>query len=339
VTIHLPGWPTTPTRTGAAAGHDGYLHEAVCYDSDEHLLAVTVPFLLGGVAAGEPTVVALGERASALVRDALPDPGAVTFLTGGEMYARPAGAIRAYRKMLARYTGEGAGQIRIIGELGPAVTGPVWDSWARYESAINHAYDEFPLWGMCAYDVRVTPAAVLDDVARTHPRTALPGDRHVPSPAFVDPAVFLADRRPVPPDPVQHGTPLIDLIDPTPMAARRAVRDHAHAGLSPADREDLLVAVSEIVTNARRHGRGPVLLRLWAGADRTVVTVTDQGDGPGNPYAGLLPAHSGSPITANGGLGLWITHQACDHVTMGRAPDGFTVRLTAGVAGRPPGTP
>ena len=37
-------------RTGAAAGHVGYFHEAVCYDSDEHLLGVVVPFLLDGVA-------------------------------------------------------------------------------------------------------------------------------------------------------------------------------------------------------------------------------------------------------------------------------------------------
>jgi len=44
-------------RTGAAAGHTGYYHEAVCYGSDDDLLAVTLPFLLGGVAAGEPTVV------------------------------------------------------------------------------------------------------------------------------------------------------------------------------------------------------------------------------------------------------------------------------------------
>jgi anti-sigma regulatory factor (Ser/Thr protein kinase) len=121
------------------------------------------------------------------------------------------------------------------------------------------------------------------------------------------------------------------------VTARQAVRDLAHTGLSPADREDLLVAVSEIVTNAQRHGRGPVLMRLWTGPGRTVVTVTDQGDGPRNPYAGLLPAHRGSPISANGGLGLWITYQTCEHVTMGQEPDGFTVRLTAGMAGAEPG--
>lgn len=158
-------------RTGAAAGHNGYFHEAVYYASDEELLAVVVPFLRGGVAAGEPTVVALGEQHAALVRAALPatDAGRVVFHPGGDMYARPASAIRAYRAMLADHTAAEAEQIRIIGELPPSELGATWDWWARYESAINHAYDEFPLWSMCAYDTRTTPAHVLADVARTHP--------------------------------------------------------------------------------------------------------------------------------------------------------------------------
>ena len=35
-------------RTGAAAGHRGYLHEALCYSTDEEFLAVVVPFLTEG---------------------------------------------------------------------------------------------------------------------------------------------------------------------------------------------------------------------------------------------------------------------------------------------------
>jgi hypothetical protein len=50
----------------------------------------------------------------------------------------------------------------------PGVGAP-WDGWARYEAAVNRAYAEFPLWGLCAYDTRITPGPVLDDVARTHP--------------------------------------------------------------------------------------------------------------------------------------------------------------------------
>ncbi|MCW3839062.1 sensor histidine kinase [Micromonospora yasonensis] len=313
-------------RTGAAAGHVGYYHEAVCYDSEEHLLAVVVPFLLAGVEAGEPTLVGLGEHNAELVRRALPADSGVAFLPGGDLYARPAAAIRAYRTLLAGHVAEGAEQIRIVGELPAAVLGATWDWWARYESAINHAYDDFPLWSMCAYDTRTTAPQVLADVARTHPRTARPDGSHVPTGCYTEPASYLAERRPVRLDPVQRAAPVLELTDPTPAEARAAVRA-ADRGQLPADEvEDLMVAVSEIVTNALRHGDGPARIRLWSGPDRIVVTVHDRGAGPKDPYAGLLPAGNG----ASGGLGLWISHQSCNHVALHQDDGGFTVRLTAG---------
>ncbi|NES31578.1 sensor histidine kinase [Micromonospora terminaliae] len=313
-------------RTGAAAGHVGYYHEAILYDSDEHLLAVVLPFLLGGVEAGEPTVVGLGERNADLVRRALPAGAGVTFLPGADLYARPTAAIRAYRKLLGSYVAEGARQIRIVGELPPAALGATWDWWARYESAINHAYDDFPLWSMCAYDVRDSPSRVLADVVRTHPRVALPDGSHKPTDAYTEPAAYLAEPRPMLPDPLQRTGPAVELVDPAPAEARDAVRA-AHRGQLPADHlDDLVVSVSEVVSNALRHGVPPVRMRLWSAPDRMVVTVQDRGPGPADPYAGLLPAGNG----AAGGLGLWISHQSCNHVALHRDTDGFTIRLTAG---------
>ncbi|WP_238014408.1 anti-sigma factor RsbA family regulatory protein [Dactylosporangium sp. AC04546] len=305
-------------RTGAAAGHTGYFHEAIRYDSDEHLLAVVVPFLIGGVAAGEPTIVALGERNAGLVREALPAGCPVTFMSGGEVYARPAGAIRAYRRLLAELA-EDNGQIRIVGELPPEALGATWDWWARYESAINHAYDEFPLWSMCAYNERTTAPAVLADVARTHPRTARPDGRHEPNPQYTEPTEFLLERRPPVADPIQAGPPVAELVGPTPAEAREAVRARRLGDL-----DDLALAVSEVVTNAHMYGRAPVRMRIWAGAGRVVVTVADGGPGPAYPFAGLLPAGGDD---ASAGFGLWIAHQTCDHVSLYRSAEGFTVRL------------
>ncbi|GAA1756293.1 sensor histidine kinase [Luedemannella helvata] len=312
-------------RSGIAAGHTGYFHEAVYYRCADELLAVAVPFLLGGVAAGEPTMVALGEEHAGLVREATGGNPGITYLAGGEMYARPASAIRAYRALLAGHVAAGAGQIRIIGELSPWMFGRTWDWWSRYESAINHAYDDFPLWSMCAYHAEQTPEHVLREVARTHPWVAEPGG-HRPSPSYTEPAAFLMESRPPADDPIQRGRPVVELTDPLPASARQAVVA-ADPGTLPAGAVDnLVVAVSEIVTNAIAYGQAPVRLRLWAGADRIVVTVSDQGPGPKDPYAGLLPRSDGEP----GGLGLWLTHQLCDHVTLDRRDTGFAIRLTAG---------
>ncbi|MEU7712334.1 anti-sigma factor RsbA family regulatory protein [Micromonospora chalcea] len=313
-------------RTGAASGHVGYFHEAFLYDSDEELLAVAVPFLLDGLAAGEPTAVNLDEPNAELVRRALPAGADVTFLPVGDLYARPSVALRAYRERLASYMAEGAAQIRVVGELPPVVLGATWDWWARYESAINHAYDDFPLWSICAYDRRSTPARVLADVARTHPRVARPDGGHETVDLYTDPMSYLTEPRPAPLDPVQRTAPLVDLVDPTPARARAEVRA-ADNGLLPPDSADgLVIAVSEVVSNALRHGEPPVRMRLWRAPDRIVVTVHDRGPGPKDPYAGLLPVGDGS----DGGLGLWISHQSCDHVTHHRDASGFTIRLTAG---------
>jgi anti-sigma regulatory factor (Ser/Thr protein kinase) len=319
-------------RTGAAAGHKGYFHEAAYYASDTDLLAIVVPFLLDGVAAGEPTVVAMGDEHAKLLRTALrpEDADRLIFRAGGDMYARPASAIRAYRTMLADFTADGAQQIRIIGELPPTELGVMWDWWARYESAINHAYDEFPLWSMCAYDTTTTPAGVLADVARTHPRAAEPGDRHLPSADYAEPPQFLGRPAKVLLDPLQLTEPAANLTNPTPADARTAVsnlNDTVPSGVLSADElDDLRLALTEALSNGLQHGVAPVTLRCWAAPDRIVVTVSDRGSGPTDPFAGLQAgAHA-----PNGGVGLWLTYQLCDHVAMYRTDDGFTLRMIVG---------
>jgi anti-sigma regulatory factor (Ser/Thr protein kinase) len=310
-------------RTGVPAGHTGYYHEAIRYGSDDDLLAVVVPFLLDGVAAGEPTVVSLGESNTALVREAIGADVPVIYQSGGEVYARPAGAIRAYRDLFAEFTAQGAPQIRVVGELPPAVLGATWDWWARYESAINDAYDEFPLWSMCAYDERITPPEVMADVARTHPHFA-GADR--PGVAYVEPDQFLRHLRPPAPDPLQQTPPAVELTDPIPARARAALSQVSDGLLTPDALGDLRIAVTETVTNALSHGTPPIVVRIWPGPDRVVVTVTDQGKGPADPFAGLRAA----PHAPTGGLGLWLTHQLCDHVAMSVDADGFTVRMISG---------
>jgi anti-sigma regulatory factor (Ser/Thr protein kinase) len=313
-------------RSGAATGHQGYFHEAVCYSSDDDLLAVVVPFLTGGVDAGEPTVVALTEKNTATVRAALPESAGITFVADDDVYSRPAAAIRSYRALMTSYLARGAPQIRILGEVPAAALGVTWDAWARYESAINLAYDDFPLWSLCAYDTRVTPAAALADVARTHPRSATTDGRHLWSDAYTDPVAYLSEDRTVVADPLQRTAPAAELTDPLPVAARHAIRAADPGRIAPDEVEDLVIAVSEVVTNAIRHGRPPVVVRIWPGADRMVVTVTDGGAGPQDPFAGLVPGSGAAP----GGRGLWITHLSCNHVTASRTRDTFTVRLTAG---------
>ncbi|KAA9155417.1 sensor histidine kinase [Amycolatopsis acidicola] len=310
--------------TGAAANHAGFRHEAMCYGSDEELVNVLVPFLLAGSEAGEPTLVSLGEHASAVVREALPPGAAVAFLDGGGVYARPATVIKMYRQLLAEHVAAGARRIRVCGEIPFAPR--AWDWWARYEAVVGEAYGEFPLWAVCAYDTRTTPRPVLDDVARTHSLLAAGSGEYRASASFAPEAV-LRERRAPEPDSLQYGPPVFELHDPSVMAVRRALAENHGEVLSGSGLADFQVAVSEVVTNAIEHGRPPVSVRMWRGAGRLVVTVTDRGDGPAELAAGLLPA----PKAPLGGLGLWMAYQLCDHVTFGPGlGGGFSIRLTAG---------
>jgi hypothetical protein len=319
--------PAPPTRTGAAAGHRGFFHEAAFHSTPAELLAIVLPFLLGGVAAGEPTVVVAGDAQAALIADALPADTKVDFVPAGTLYTRPAVAVREFRSLLAGHVEAGGGQVRVVGEVPPAAFGPGWDAWARYESAINDLLGEFPLWSLCVYDRLRTPARVLGDVTRAHPRSAAPGDQHLPHASYLPPPAFLSMIRSRPPADDGLPAPHLELHGPSPAEARRAVHTVDGGRLGPDALDDLAVAVSETVTNAHRHGLAPITVRAWALPDRTVVAVTNAGPGPADPYAGLLPTGDG----AHGGLGLWVTHQCCDQVTDRHDPDGYTVTMTMNV--------
>lgn len=314
-------------RSGAAAGHPGFFHETTFYDSEEKFLGVIVPFFTEGLAAGEPVLSAFAPADQDLVRGVFGTGSGIRFLDGDAQYTRPAAALRAYRAMFGEYVTQGAHQIRVAGAVPHPGVGVPWDWWARYEAASNHAYHDFPVWAICAYDTRTTPAAVVAEVRRTHPHVA-DGGAHAGNPAFEDPAEFLRARSDTWRDPLEQGSPELELTGPTTAETRAAVTAIAASReLGTEDLNGLLVAVSEAVTNAMIHGQDPIRVRIWPAPRRIVVTVTDAGDGPREPYAGLLPADRPK---GNGGRGLWISHQVCSFVGLSRAPDGFTIRLIAG---------
>ncbi|XVU28315.1 anti-sigma factor RsbA family regulatory protein [Actinoplanes sp. CA-054009] len=316
-------------RSGAAAGHQGCFHEAAFYDSDQAFLDVVVPFLVGGLEAGEPVVASFSRHHRALVTEALGPGNGIRHVDTELQYARPASAIDRYRRMLRGYGNAGPGQVRLTGEVPHPGVGVPWEWWARYEAAVNRAFEDFPVWGLCPYDTRIIPDQVLEDVRRTHPYVA-EGAEHAVNPGFVAPETFLAGRRAAWRDPLENGPPVATFHDPFPAQVRAAItRVGRSTSLPENDVRGLVLGASEAVSNAILHGAPPVTVRLWAAPERMVVAVTDTGDGPDAPFVGLFPT---SAAAARGGLGLWLAFQACGLVTLGHGPDGFTIRLVAGRA-------
>jgi anti-sigma regulatory factor (Ser/Thr protein kinase) len=302
------------------------------YGSDDELVAGALPFLREGTEAGEATVLGVGGREQRLILDAMDDTGGVMPLPWDEVYASPFVALEANHRVVNDLLGSGAPRVRVLGAV-PAVGTPAeWDGWARYEAAINHFHESLGVWSMCPYDTRRTPDHVLADVERTHTHLTGAALDRAENPSYVEPEAFLAERAGRGGDPLEAEAPHAAERDPSPGEARRMVAAlAATTDLDAARVSRLLLAVSEVVTNARLHGAGPVDVRGWAGDDRVVVTVRDRGPGPGDPFVGFLPRRD-----RPGGLGLWMAHQACSRVAFLHEDDGFTVRLTAEVPGDRP---
>ena len=83
-------------------------------------------------------------------------------------------------------------------------------------------------------------------------------------------------------------------------------------------RNDLLLVVSELVTNAERHSHGPYLLELEGTDRRVTVTVYDSST--------TLPRRFERDPGRLGGHGMEIVHALCDRLSAERVPVGKRVR-------------
>jgi anti-sigma regulatory factor (Ser/Thr protein kinase) len=311
-------------RTGAACGEVGHFHEAGFYGSDAEFRALIVPFAEEGIAAGEPVILGYDDRKNALLRSWLTDPSAADFITDTGLYAKPAGAIATYRRLFEFHVAMGAGQIRIAGDVPHPGNGRRFEGWDRYEAAVNTVWHDFPVWGLCLYDITTTPPAVLDVVERTHPRIVSPSGQRRENSRYQDTRMF--EGLPYETDPLEAFPPVAQLVNRPAADARSALVRIAGGRVPGPIVQDLLIGVTEALTNAQCYGGPPATVRIWAADDRIVVTIHDTGSGPADRLAGLIPMPSNA-LDRHLGMGLWVMHQLDIEVALRRTGDGFTVRL------------
>ena len=191
--------------SGSSSRLPGQVHEAGFYGSDAEFRALIVPFAEEGIAAGQPVILGYDQRKSGLLRSWLGDPAGVTFINDTSLYATPASAIAAYRKLFARHVAAGAAQIRIAGDVPHEGNGGSFEGWDRYESAVNTVWDDFPVRSRCLYDISTAAPQVLESALRTHPCIVQPSGTRRLSDRYQDPAAF--EPLPPLPDPVEQSAP------------------------------------------------------------------------------------------------------------------------------------
>jgi anti-sigma regulatory factor (Ser/Thr protein kinase) len=311
---------------GVSAAGFGNVHEAGFYSSDDDFLTLIVPFVEEGVDAGEAIIIGYDERKAHLLRGRLRNPSAVTFSTDTALYATPAGAIAAFRRLFTQHAAGSAAPIRIAGDVPHPGNGGRFHGWDRYESAANTVWDDFPVHSRCLYDATTISIQVRDVVERSHPHLLTANGLRAENPRYEDPARFKRMSAVV--DPIEWSTPVVELHNPTPAQARDAVKQVAAGRLDEVTFTDLVLGVSEAADNAQVHGQSPTRVRIWTGSDRVLVHIRDSGHGPLNPLAGLVPVHS----AVSAGLGLWLIHQLNLDVDLLPDNDGYTVRMVARTA-------
>lgn len=312
--------------TALAPDAGDLVHAVSFYGSDREWLDVCVPFCEDGLADGEPVVAILSPHHAGLLQTTLAEPDRVMFVPREAQYVNPPRALRALRDQVADHP-PGATPVRLLGEP-PAPDGLACDSWIRYEAAINHVVGDRSARGLCLYAAGELSPKVQAELHRAHPMVVTPDGGPRPNADYRPPGVLAADRLVTASDPLEDHPAAIHLTDPDVATVRLVVSDLAQTvGLGTSDIDNLVLAASEVTTNAIVHGRPPVRVRGWGVPARVAITVSDAGPGPDDPLAGLRPA---SFAGERGGFGLWVAHQVCPEIAMATSQDGFTVRLAVG---------
>jgi anti-sigma regulatory factor (Ser/Thr protein kinase) len=246
-------------------------------------------------------------------------------ISDGEGPASPAAVVAAYRHLFDGHLRQGATRLRLVGEVEPGLGPAEHLAWAQYEAAVGAAFDSTPVTIVCPYHLEVLPPAFVHRVRDAHRDTW--GEGGGPNDGYAGPASVLRSLR-TGPMPVEGFPPALDLrIGPEVSIPREALRRVAgRAGLGPDRLDDLVLAFTEVATNALVHGSSVARAKVWASNGTVVCTITDSGPGIDDPLVGLLPPSPGNELDP-GGLGLWVARQLCDALDLIQGPEGMTVRL------------
>jgi anti-sigma regulatory factor (Ser/Thr protein kinase) len=315
----------------AAQPVERFRHEALMYANTAEFVAGTVPFIRGGVEAGEPVLVVESVEKIEMLRAALgKDADAVHFADMADVGANPARIIPAWKEFVSRH-GSGGRRLRGIGE-------PIWKGRSadeliecqRHESLLNVAFGRGkPWWLLCPYDTEKLDASVIEEARRSH-EFVTEQNRVQRSGAFRGlEASGVPFNVPLP----ERGTGVGQFAFGAEDLAsvRRFVSGNAvSAGLGAVGAGELVTAVNEVATNSIRHGGGNGKIRIWQEASAVVCEIRDSGrfDKP-------LADRQRPSRNVAAPRGLWVANQLCDLVQIRTLADGTVVRLHKRRSGGP----
>jgi anti-sigma regulatory factor (Ser/Thr protein kinase) len=171
---------------------------------------------------------------------------------------------------------------------------------------------------LCSYNANGIPDRLLEGVWQTHPEV-VDGKTWTTSDHYEDPEDLLRRITP-PPEPLADLRSITfgrDLEQFRERLAQELVAEH----VPEARVLDMLLAASEIATNAIEYGGGVEEVRVGRAEGRFVCEIVDRGDGFDDPAAGYVAPRAGA------GTGLWVARQLTWRIEFFPSPRGFTARI------------
>lgn len=299
-----------------------FRHEALLYSGAAGFVAGCMPFIRGGLEAGEAVLVIESSERIAMLREELgPDATQVEFADMADVGANPARIIPAWRDFVDRGGGK---RPRGIGEpVWPGRTRDELVECQRHESLLNVAFGGGRGWWLlCPYDVEALEPSIIDEARRSHEYVLEPEGMGGRSDGYRGIEASGAPFKTPLPEPA--GLRRIISFDADGLFTMRGevTRQSLAAGMG-ADRATRFVsAVNEVATNSVLHGGGMGTLRIWRDAGALVCEIRDAG-----AYSGPLSDRTRPGSSPHESRGLWLANQLCDLVQIRTLRDGTVVRL------------
>lgn len=291
-----------------------FRHEAVPYEGHDDFLSYCAATTERASERDEQLLFLVSAPKIDALRDRLdgkaPD---VTFIATDEHGRNPARLITLLDNF--RASSEGRHCVGVNEPIFPGRSAAAAQEAQLADSVLNAAgLRSWPLSVLCLYSSELGEES-LREMRRSHPQVRGEAD----NPAY-DPdraaALFAAPLDDPPSDTLARQVRGTDLAP-----AREFVRSFAE-DLQPDRREDLILAVNEVVTNSVQHGGGECRISMWDGPTSVICEVRDAGHIT-DPLSGrLAPARS-----ATAGRGLWLANHLCDLVQIRSSQAGTVVRL------------
>jgi len=314
---------TAPEQRTVPRASPGYLHDVLLWSGERDFVTRTAAFVMEGVAAGEPVLVAVPEpRSRALQRHLGRAADEVRFVDMAALGANPACIIDAWSRFAEECREQPS---RGVGE-------PLWPGRREaeiaecelHEALLNLAIGvDRPLWLRCPYDAAGLPDRVIQRACDVHPFVASTDGGTSVSKRYAGEGLGREGFTTPLPEPATQ--PVVRRIaDGGTMKALRDLVEHAAtaAGVEWDRSIDLGLAVHELAVNTITHGGGSGQLRLWSEPAALVCEVSDDGRVQ-DPLAGRH--HPGDEAAQ--GRGLWMVNQLCDLVQLRSGRHGTQVRI------------